>query len=167
MDYRIVKKEAQKFLALVRPFSNEIINDESDHSIPDFWDECNQQHLLDPLYPLCPEGRRDLYGLCSPKTNENECFSYGIGILLNEDTDTSQLIAEHGYQIWETEPAEYVVLPCIGTDGDCISQAWSWFFKEFLPQSGYLQTEKTDYEIYFEKSAPPLFCELWIPVEKR
>ena len=38
---------------------------------------------------------------------------------------------------------------------------------EFLPQSGYEQTERTDYEIYFEKTKPGVFCELWIPVKKK
>lgn len=40
MDYRIEHKEGQKFIAMVRAFSNEIINDDNDHSIPDFWGEC-------------------------------------------------------------------------------------------------------------------------------
>ncbi|WP_297430273.1 hypothetical protein [Clostridium sp.] len=32
-------------------------------------------------------GKKDLYGLCSP-TKENETtFDYGIGVIINEDTD--------------------------------------------------------------------------------
>lgn len=169
MDYKIMQKDRQRFLALIRPFPNEIINDETDHSISDFWGECHEKMLVEPLRQLRPEGKRDLYGLCSPKKDENECFSYGIGVIIDEETDVSNLNAllmEHGYQIWETEPAEYAVFRCIGEDSDCISRAWSRFYKEFLPQSGYMQTELTDYEIYFEKSDPKLFCELWIPVEK-
>lgn len=61
----------------------------------------------------------------------------------------------------------YVVFKCYGENDDCISEMWSRFFKEFLPQSGYEQTENTDYEIYFEKGEPGLFCELWIPVKKK
>lgn len=169
MDYRIVKQEAQRFLALIRPFPNEIINDENDRSIPDFWGECNEKELVEPLRQLRPEGKRDLYGLCSPKKDEHDCFSYGIGVIIDEETDGSNLnalLTEQGYQIWVTEPSEYAVFKCIGEDGDCISQTWSRFYKEFLPQSGYAQTEKTDYEIYFEKSEKNLFCELWIPVER-
>ena len=40
------------------------------------------------------------------------------------------------------------------------------FFTEFVPQTGYTQTEDTDYEIYFEKGESGLFCELWVPVKQ-
>ena len=41
MDYRIVQTKEKKFLALVREFSNGIINDEANHDVADFWGECN------------------------------------------------------------------------------------------------------------------------------
>ena len=44
---------------------------------------------------------------------------------------------------------------------------WSKFYQEFLPQMGYIARQETDYEIYFEKEKPGVFCELWIPVEKK
>ena len=168
MDYRIVKTDGQRFLTLTRAFPNEIINDDSDHSIPDFWTECRDKNLVEPLRALRPAGKKDLYGLCSPKKDENENFSYGIGVLIDEETDLSKeaQLLEHGYTVWETEPAEYAVFKCFGEDGDCISWMWSRFFKEFLPQSGYQQTELTDYEIYFESGESGLFCELWIPVKR-
>ncbi len=36
MDYRMEHRGPQQFLAMVGAFSNEIINDDNDHSIPDF-----------------------------------------------------------------------------------------------------------------------------------
>ena len=66
MDYRLVQTKEQKFLALVRSFRNEIINDESKHDISDFWEECHDQNLVEMIRNLRPEGKRDLYGLCSP-----------------------------------------------------------------------------------------------------
>ena len=169
MDYRIVKQEKQTFLALVRAFPCSIINDDSDHSIPDFWDECAANGLVERLRLLRPEGRRDLYGLCSPKRDDDDNFSYGIGVLLHGDTDTSELdrLQAAGYTLWETEPAEYAVFRCMGEDGDCISDTWARFYKEFLPGSCYDQTELTDYEIYFEQGEKGLFCELWIPVARK
>lgn len=169
MDYRIVKKDGERFIALDRVFACEIINDASDHSIPDFWDECHRLGLVERLRELRPEGKRDLYGLCSPKREEDDSFRYGIGVLIDADTDVAceeELLAQ-GYTIWQTEPCEYVVFGCVGEDADCISKAWSRFYSEFLPQSGYAQTELTDYEIYFEKGSDELFCELWIPIEKK
>ncbi len=169
MDYKIISKGPQRFIALTRSFPNEIINDESDFSIPLFWGECHEKALVEPIRSLRPEGNRDLYGLCSPKEDEKGFFEYGIGVIIDKDTDMSKEseLLSMGYSIWETEPTDYVVFRCMGNDSDCITEAWSKFFREFIPQSGYSQTDLTDYEIYFERGESGLFCELWIPVEKK
>ena len=75
-------------------------------------------------------------------------------------------LLSNGYSIWETEPADYAVFKCVGPDGNCIGETWSKFFKEFAPQAGYMQTDDTDYEIYYENGESGLFCELWVPVKK-
>ncbi len=168
MDYRIEHRESQKFIALVRAFPNEISNDDNDHSIPDFWTECYDRNLIEPVKLLRVEGKRDLYGLCSPVKDSETHFNYGIGIMIDEDTDTANLeyFTQNGYSVWKTEPADYAVFKCFGPDGDCLGETWSKFFKEFVPQTGYTQTDDTDYEIYFEKGERGLFCELWVPVKK-
>ena len=169
MDYRIVQTQQQQFLALVRSFSNQIINDDENHDIPDFWGECNANHLVEPIRNLRPEGKRDLYGLCSPAQEGADSFEYGIGVLLDEETlpcDPVQL-EKAGYRIWDVKPGTYVVFDCMGQDGDCISETWSRFYKEFLPQMGYEAAAETDYEIYFEKGRSGFFCQLWIPVVKK
>lgn len=168
MDYRIEHKERQKFIALVKSFPNEIINDDNDHSIPDFLTECSEKNLIDPMKLLCPEGKRDLYGLCSPVKNNKTHFNYGIGIIIDENMDTEKLdyFTKNGYSIWETEPADYAVFKCFGSNGNCLGETWGKFFKEFVPQTGYIQTDNTDYEIYFENGEKGLFCELWVPVKQ-
>ncbi len=168
MDYRMEHKESQQFLTLIRAFPNEIINDDNDHSIPDFWAECYDKNRIEPMKILRAEGKRDLYGLCSPVGGGETHFNYGIGVLLDADTDLeqSEQLVKEGYSIWETEPADYAVFQCFGADGDCLGETWSKFYKEFIPQTGYVQTENTDYEIYFEHGENGLFCELWIPVKK-
>ena len=169
MDYRIVQTKEQKFVALVRSFKNEIINDEENHEIPDFWSECNDKNLVGPIRELRPEGKKDLYGLCTPTKEGEDTFEYGIGVKVDEETAVFDLtrMEEAGYRIWDVKPGTYVVFDCIGEDGDCISDTWSKFYKEFLPQMGYEAQEETDYEIYFEKGKKGLFCELWIPVKKK
>ena len=167
MDYRIEHRESQRFLALKRAFSNENSMDENGRSSPEFWDECHDKGLIEPVRSLRPEGKRDLYGLCSPRDSEGS-FDYGIGIILDEDTDPTQLerLVKEGCFLWEASPADYAVFKCIGSDGACIGETWSKFFKEFVPQTGYTQTDDTDYEIYFENGESDVFCELWIPVRK-
>ncbi|MDE7219710.1 MAG: AraC family transcriptional regulator [Oscillospiraceae bacterium] len=168
MDYRMEHRERQRFIALVRAFPNESVNDVDDHSIPDFWAECEEKHLIEPMKLLRPAGKRDLYGLCGPLRDSETHFNYGIGILADEDTDTAKLeqFVDSGYSIWETEPAGYAVFKCFGPDGDCLGETWSKFYKEFAPQTGYAQTDGTDYEVYYENGERGLFCELWVPVRK-
>lgn len=168
MDYRMEHRESQQFLAMVRAFPNEIINDDNDHSIPDFWTECDEKNLFESMKLLRPEGKRDLYGLCSPAKSNETHFNYGIGIVVDEDTDPAGMkkLLEKGYSLWDVTPADYAVFKCIGPDGDCIGETWSKFYKEFSPQTGYVQTDDTDFEIYPEKGEDGLVCELWVPVKK-
>ncbi len=49
MDYRMEHRRRQQFIALVKAFPNEIINDDNDHSIPDFWTECSEKNLIEPM----------------------------------------------------------------------------------------------------------------------
>ena len=169
MDYRMEHRERQRFVALVRAFPNEISNDDNDHSIPDFWTECKEKDLIGPMTALRTDGKKDLYGLCAPLQDGETYFNYGIGILLDNDTDraAAEQLMKQGYTLWETEPADYAVFQCSGPDGDCLGETWSRFFKEFSPQTGYVQTDDTDYEIYYENGEEDLFCELWIPVRKK
>ena len=163
MNYKIVQTKKQKFLAIVRSFRNEIINDESNHEIPDFWTECGDNKTIDKLLSLRKEGQKDLYGLCTPSVEGSTTFNYGIGILLDDDTLPCE---SNKFTVWNVEEGTYVVFDCIGDDGDCISETWAKFYKEFLPQTGYKASESTDYEIYFEKGQDGVFCELWIPIKK-
>ena len=168
MDYRMEHRGRQQFIAMVKAFPNEIINDDNDHSIPDFWAECSERNLIEPMRLLRKEGKRDIYGLCSPLKDNETHFNYGIGVILDDDTDISKLeqFTQNGYSIWKTEPVDYAVFKCFGPDGDCLGETWSKFFKEFVPQTGYMQTDDTDYEIYYENGESGLFCELWVPVKK-
>ena len=169
MDYRIVQTEAQKFLAVVRDFRNEIINDAENHEIPDFWGMCRENGMIAKLLAMCPAGRRDLYGLCAPTKPGAETFAYGIGV--PADADSAALdpdaLKQAGLCIWNVQPGTYAVFDCIGEDADCISETWARFYKEFLPQMGYEAADETDYEYYPEQERSGVFCELWIPVRKK
>ena len=169
MDYRIVQTKALKFIALVRSFRNEIINDDDNHEIPDFWAECNAKSMLGPIWMLRPDGKRDLYGLCTPTKEGAETFDYGIGIIVDEDTAefNPAEMEKAGFRIWDVKPGTYVVFDCVGEDGDCIRDTWEKFYKEFLPQMGYESVDETDYELYFDGGRKDVFCELWIPVKKK
>ena len=169
MDYRIVQTEKQQFLAVVGNFRNEIVNEEGNHDIPDFWGECQEKGLITQLCDLRPEGKRDVYGLCTPTREGSDTFAYGIGVPVDGQTaafDPAEM-EKAGFQLWDVAPGTYAVFDCVGEDADCIGQTWERFFREFLPQMGYEAGEETDYEVYFEKGQPGVFCQLWIPVRKK
>lgn len=169
MDYRIEESGEKRFLAKVKAFRNENMNAGSNHEIPDFWNDSKISKLLQTLQSMRPEGKRNLYGLCSPSKENEATFDYGIGILLDQDTavPNEEVISKAGLQIWETKPLTYVVFQCFGEDGSSIGEMWSKFFKEFLPQSAYEHLDETDYEVYYEISKKELFCELWIPIKEK
>jgi len=169
MDYRMEHRDGRRFLAMVKAFPNEVADDENDKSIPHFWTQCLEKNLVEPMKSLCAEGRRDLYGLCGSLQGSETHFNYGIGVLLDEAADSEKVeqFVKRGYSIWETKAADYVVFKCFGSDGESLGETWSKFFKEFVPQTGYMQTEEADYELYPEKGEQDLFCELWIPVKKQ
>ena len=153
----------------MRSFSNEIINDDDNHEIPDFWGEVNAGQMLSPIWMLREDGKRDLYGLCTPTDNNSGTFDYGIGMIVDEDTapfDTEAL-EKSGFKIWDVKAGTYVVFDCIGENADCIGETWERFYKEFLPQVGYEAEDETDYEKYFDNGREGLICELWIPVRKK
>ena len=169
IDYRIERIEGQKFVAVVREFPTEIINEEDNHDISDFWDECYSKNMIEPMKSWQNSHEGKLYGLCAPIREQETSFEYGIGVLLNDkaaDIDDGFLKAK-GYRYWETGPCTYVVFKCIGNDGDCLAEAWEKFYKEFLPQSGYQSCTEADYEVYSDDGEDGVFCELWIPIKKR
>lgn len=163
LEYRLEHGERMRFIVVKRAFDNETLLDREGRSIPDFWTECGEKGLIEPMQKLCPEGERDLYGLCGPVRKSETEFYYGIGI---RDNGRIGELAEGEYDLWETEPADYAVFKCKGPDGECIGAAWDRFFKEFCPQTGYAQTDAPDFELYYERGEPGVFCELWVPVRK-
>ena len=168
MDYRIVQGDKKRFIAIVENFKNEIINDEKNNDVPNFWQKCIDNKVIEKLCELRVDGKKDFYGLCSPAKEGDSTFEYGIGVLWDEDTFPFDLVEmeKFGFRVWNVEPYMYVVFDCVGEDGDCISDTWSKFYKEFLPQTGYFAAEETDFEIYYENGKKGLFCELWIPIKK-
>ena len=169
MDYRIVQTAARKFLAAAKDFRNEIINEETNHEIPGFWDMCRENGVIAKLLAMRPAGKRDLYGLCAPAKADAETFAYGIGIPVDAETaafDPAEL-EQAGLCIWDVQPGTYAVFECIGEDPDCIGAVWERFYREFLPQMGCEAADETDFEFYPEHGKSGVFCELWIPIRKK
>lgn len=159
MDYRIEKRESFKLITKLKKFRNEVISEEGNTEIPDFWKECGDNGTFDVLKQN--SSKHDVYGPCAPISKGSTHFDYGIGMEFN---------GEHvpdGYTLWEVKPTLWSVFKCIGNDGACIGETWQRIFSEFLPSSEYTMLDDTDFELYSDDFSSECFCEIWIPVEKK
>ena len=159
MEYKIVERAQFQLLAKVQAFRNESISEEGNTEIPDFWQECDANGVLDVLNKHTE--KHDIYGVCAPISKESTHFNYGIAVAY-EGGDIPD-----GYCIWDVKPTLWAVFQCIGTDGECIGETWGRIIKEFLPGSDYNMLDDTDFELYPENGQTNSFCEIWIPVEKK
>ena len=158
MEYRIVEQKEFKVLAKVKSFRNEITADRQNHDIPDFWDWCIENGVIGELKRHSPQSA--LFGICSPVSDDPDCFDYGIGVRFEGNNAPEDL------NLIRIRPTLWAVLPCIGADGSCISETWDRIYKEFLPNSGYRMLNDIDFELYPDEDSSGLFCEVWIPIEK-
>lgn len=66
MEYRMEHRKQQQFIARVMAFPSEIINDDNDHSISDFWAACYDKNLIVPMQQLRAEGKKTCTGCVVP-----------------------------------------------------------------------------------------------------
>lgn len=159
LDYRIEEREEFCLLTKVREFRNEIISEEDNTEIPEFWKECGGNNTFEVLKENSDV--HDIYGVCSSISKECKSFKYGIGMIYNGSD------VPDGYILWDVKPTLWAVFKCIGETPDCIGDTWDRIFKEFLPCSTYTMLDDTDFELYPSDSKNEYLCEIWIPVEKK
>ena len=164
IKYKMTELKTVNFLVIPRSFSVDIIEDESDESISDFWGECINSKKLDLLKTFREKNDNRVFGLCSELKEDSSSFVYALAVVVSDDFDFTK--APEGFTKWQVEKSRYVIFDCYGKDGECISKAWENYFQNFLPQSGLQTKESPDFEIYFDDGDPDLMCELWIPVKK-
>lgn len=161
MDYRIVEKGPIKLIAKVKQFPKETITDQenTENKIPEFWQKAMDSNDMAILRKHSATG--DLYGACAPLSEDRDSFDYGIGML----HDGNEI--PEGYRLWEMESKLWAVFPCIGDDPECIGDTWNKINTEFNNNEEYRMLDETDFEYYEEGKPEELFCEIWVPVEKK
>ncbi|MFV0393349.1 MAG: effector binding domain-containing protein [Coprobacillaceae bacterium] len=153
MEYRIEEREAISLLVKKEKFKNEIVEDEDNTDISDFWDQCIQDGVIKTLFTY--SATSETYGVCAPLERDKEHFEYGIGVTYNNE------IIPEGYDIWVLKPSLWAVFPCI--DKEDISIVWKKIFNEFIPNSHYEVANETDFE-YYPNDDSDIFCEIWLPI---
>lgn len=160
MDYRIEKREAFSVLTKARLFNGDIISEDDNTEIPDFWKESSGDGTFNVLSEYSKQ--QSVFGLCSPVDKTSNSFKYGIGKEV-----AGESLAIDGFEIWEVKHPLWAVFRCVGETPDCIGDTWKRIFNEFLPGSEYEFVEYIDFEYYPENGEEGLFCEIWIPVGKK
>lgn len=164
MDYKIVEKAPFQTLCKVERFRNEITAEKGNREIPEFW---NRTMASDAPKVFEKYGEdADVYGMCTPSSQESGCFQYGIGVRY------SGTKVPDGYKLWQVKPILWAVFLCYGENETCIRDIWDRFYKEWLPGSGYNMVDDTDFELYPFALHPheansSLYCEVWIPICKK
>lgn len=159
MDYRIEKRNAIRLLAKTAQFPNESVQEGGVNKIPAFWDESIRGKVPEILTKTT--GNKDLYGACAPISTDSSFFEYGIGMKYDG------IFVPDGFRIWTIDKGLWAVFSCFGKTPECIGDMWKQITSEFLPSSNYVMRDATDFEYYPADHADNLFCEIWVPIEKK
>lgn len=152
MDYQI--KTTEPFYLLAK--KKEFFIDAEENLIPSFWDTEIKAGLLEELKKYTEEP--NFYGACHQVAPSSNAFDYGIAV------KTSEKVQVKGLTTWKVEHPTWAVFEC--KDVDAIGHVWNVVLKEFLLNSGYSRVDTLDFE-YYPHNREGIFCELYIPVEKK
>lgn len=154
MDYRIEHVKPFTLTCVKRAFLNSIIDDESNHDIPDFWDEMIANKTVKELYEQSED--QMIYGPCGKISEDSDRFEYGIGVVSSKDNQSK-------FDLWEIKHETYAVF-VVKTKND-IGPVWKHILEVFLPNSQYEMADEPDFEKY--PNHDKYFCEVWVPVVKQ
>lgn len=152
MEYRIVKKEAQRVAAKTRLFDS----DKAQAEIPGFWEEYFRTG--------CAQKVCGMMGICSEIKDGSGRTLYGIGCPEN-------LVKElpEGFEIIEIPAYTWAVFTCRGAMPKAIQNMWGRIYSEWLPQSEYELISDYDFELYTDgdTASEDYISEIWIPVKEK
>ena len=158
MEYRIVEHEQQHF-KVYREIFNVAPEDENHTEIPLFWKKLADSGKLAAL----ERDHTATYGICRPIDGTLDAFEYGVGVRI----DAAHEGVESDQALWVVEAQTYLVFECKGETPDAIGTAWHQFLTNFIPTAPYVMAVAPDFERYPHAGPKDLFCELWIPIEKK
>lgn len=155
MKYKIEKKNSIKITGLRTKISSDI--EQNFKIVPEFW----KNTLKSEYFPL----------ICNLKENDIKGI-LGISVYNNQDDiyyyiakSSDNFLHKEFYQ-FEIPPATWVIFECIGNLPESIQNAFKYFYKEWLPFSGYKYAQLPDIEVYSQNPEKINHSELWIAIKK-
>ncbi len=161
MDYRIVEKKAFKVIG--KAIETTSADGENSREIPRFWQESNQNGMVDDLISLAG-GADATLGICMDMAMENCTFTYMIAV-----ENRAGVEAPEGFAVREIPAHTWAVFTSIGPMPHAIQDVWTRVFQEWFPATGYEHAGGPEFESYPEGdvNADDYRCEVWVPIVKR
>jgi len=170
MDYKIEKKPAFKMFGYEKTINME--NGLNTTEVPQFWDECMNNGLIDKLSDdsgiKIGKDYSGLYAvnaiMCYKDTGKNT-FPYLIGSIINDNS------CPQGYEVVEIPEFEWAIFKTPNytreTTSAIIQEVWKRIFNEWFPASNYKHACGPEAEMYYIDEKGKEYCEIWIPIEKK
>lgn len=159
IKYRI--KERGSFSILGKEMDASTNMKENFERIPVFWDVCEKSGLCKKLFEI--QGDLGLLGVCFEADYEKEILTYLSAV---EKTDTKLDIKFD--LVEKVIPAStWAIFEVNGKMPESIHKLWQRIFSEWFPGTGYLYTQKPDFEAYYLKGPKQSEgkAEIWISIE--
>lgn len=164
MDYRIESKQAFK-LVCKKKRVDKPQGDEATAEISAFWDECNQNGMMERLCRYAAfDNFGGILGVCFSEEQAELGFPYGIGAEYN-----GKHLEDDELCIVDIPAHTYAVFQCRGKLPDVFKNTYAQIYSEFFPQSEYDYGNGIELEVYPSEDFdnPNYACEIWIAVEKK
>jgi len=164
LDYRIVKRAGFSMTGLPRRIPAEPECDAQ--AIPAFWAEAGADGRLGRLVKRIPAGSPlRIAGVCTEHAAPGGELAYLIAI---ETPADRQGLPEGCVDLW-VPPSTWGVFESVGPLPAALQETWLRIWEEWLPASGYQETEGPQLETFLSMDAedPHFRNEIWIPLMKK
>ena len=138
-----------------------LLTSQSDNTIPQFWQQCNQDGTSDFLCYFA-EGMvtsNAMLGVCYGSQPDGS-FHYLAGV------ETTKAPKIPYLQTIAIPASTWLIFESIGPMPNAIQDVWKKVFSEYLPSSEYRHAGTPDLEVYLpgDTTAEDYRCEVWVPV---
>lgn len=159
MEYRIVQKDS--FTVVGKAIRTSTVDGENSREIPKFWSDSYADGTVSQIAALGKN--EDVLGLCYDAEQDGEFFKYAIAV----ETDAAG--ADDEFDRIQIPAATWAVFTSVGPMPGAIQETWSRIYQEWFPNTGYVQAEGPDFELYppGDNSSENYRCEIWIPIVKK
>jgi AraC family transcriptional regulator len=157
MDYKIVHRDA--FHVIGKSIRVSYKEGENLGYIPQFWDNCIADGMVERLRSLRPDG--ELLGICMDRDYDNEEFTYAVAA-------EADMPVSDGLVKFQIPASTWAVFAVTGALPHAVQEITKRIFEEWFPGTTYQHTGGPELEVYppGHRLSEEYEFEVWIPVVK-